>query len=139
MPITGSSTPEVTPATAELIADLNLLPKHFTETGIIERLVAQLIEKDLALTVARAELAGRGEVFVETQSIGDGVSPQLDAITTQLAAWLAARGWTVETGGDRVAFNKLVLKLVDTNTFIDSFDSVDEIIDAFIAANPPRA
>jgi hypothetical protein len=130
MPITERPTPEVTPATAELIADLDLLPKSFTETGVIERLVAQLIEKDLALTVARAELVTRDAVT-------------LSGPTNDVTARLAARGWVAQTGEAHLALNKLVLllalKLVDTKTSIDSLDSVDEIIDAFIAANPPRA
>lgn len=46
----------VTSETKGLINDLHLLPKHFTDTGVIQRLVALLTEKDLALEATEAAL-----------------------------------------------------------------------------------
>jgi len=67
----NSATPaaEVTNDTAELLADLHSLPTHFVNTGVIERLVAQLTEKDLALTVAEKSLAAATQVLGDIREL----------------------------------------------------------------------
>jgi hypothetical protein len=61
--MTDNADVTITAETQELIADLHLLPAHFTNSGVVERLVAQLTEKDLALTVAQGALEGQGAIL----------------------------------------------------------------------------
>lgn len=154
-PASEAPTEGLTATTVELIADLNLLPRSFTETGVVERLVAHLAEKDLALTLARAELVTRNavvaaalaadtperahEILLGTTVVSEEPPVLNNDIAEQLAAWLSARGWTARTANDHVAFDKLAHTLFDANTFMDSLYSADEIVDAFIRKNTPPA
>ncbi|MCI4659543.1 hypothetical protein [Cryobacterium zhongshanensis] len=57
----------------------------------------------------------------------------------QAAAWLAARGWVAKTAADRSALEELAYTLAEPASFLDAFDSAEDVIDEFIAASAPAA